>query len=61
MAKYEEYERKTEELLLPIMEEYSFELVDVEFVKEAATATCAPILINRAESQSMTVRQSAGD
>ena len=36
MAKYEEYERKTEELLLPIMEEYSFELVDVEFVKEGS-------------------------
>lgn len=36
MAKYEEYEQKTEELLLPIMEEYSFELVDVEFVKEGS-------------------------
>ena len=36
LAKYEEYERKTEELLLPIMEEYSFELVDVEFVKEGS-------------------------
>lgn len=29
-----EYEKKTEELVLPIVEENSFELVDVEFVKE---------------------------
>ncbi|MDD6213407.1 MAG: ribosome maturation factor RimP [Clostridiales bacterium] len=36
MAKREEYEKKTEELLAPIMEEYGFELVDVEFVKEGS-------------------------
>lgn len=35
MTKRETYEQKTEQLLLPIMEEYQFELVDVEFVKEA--------------------------
>ena len=35
MAKKEEYEAKTEALLLPMMEEFGFELVDVEFVKEA--------------------------
>lgn len=35
MAKREEYERKTETLLLPVVEEYHFELVDVEYVKEA--------------------------
>lgn len=34
MAKREEYEQKTEALLLPMMEEYGFELVDVEYVKE---------------------------
>lgn len=34
LAKREIYEQKTEELLNPIMEELSFELVDVEFVKE---------------------------
>ncbi|MEH2942758.1 ribosome maturation factor RimP [Lachnospiraceae bacterium KK002] len=28
------YEQRTEELLLPIIEEYQFELVDVEYVKE---------------------------
>ena len=28
------YEQKTEEILLPIVEEYVFELVDVEYVKE---------------------------
>lgn len=34
MAKREEYEKKAEELLLPIVEEHHFELVDVEYVKE---------------------------
>lgn len=37
MAKREIYEQKTEEILLPIMEEYGFELVDVEYVKEGGT------------------------
>lgn len=35
MAKREEYERKTEQLLEPILKENNFELYDVEFVKEA--------------------------
>ena len=34
MTKREEYELKTEQLLMPIMEEHNFELVDVEYVKE---------------------------
>lgn len=34
MTKREEYEKRTEELLLPIMEENQFELVDVEYVSE---------------------------
>lgn len=34
MSKKERYEQKTEELLLPVMEENKFELVDVEYVKE---------------------------
>lgn len=37
MSKKEMYEQKTEELLLPIMEEHQFELVDVEYVKEGGT------------------------
>ena len=37
MSKKETYEQYTEELLLPIMEEYQFELVDVEYVKEGGT------------------------
>jgi len=37
LAKREVYEQKTEALLLPMMEEHHFELVDVEFVKEAGT------------------------
>lgn len=37
MSKRESYEQKTEELLTPILEKYEFELVDVEYVKEAGT------------------------
>ena len=37
LAKKELCEQKTEALLLPMMEEHHFELVDVEFVKEAGT------------------------
>lgn len=35
MSKREQYEQQTEELLLPIVERHGFELVDVEYVKEA--------------------------
>ena len=37
MARRESYEEKTEALLMPMMKEHQFELVDVEFVKEAGT------------------------
>lgn len=37
MSKREDYEARTEALLLPIMEEMNFELVDVEYVKEGST------------------------
>lgn len=37
MTKRELYEQRTEELLLPILEELGFELVDVEYVKEGGT------------------------
>ena len=37
MTKREEYEQKTEKLLQPIIEANGFELVDVEYVKEAGT------------------------
>ncbi|MDD6035229.1 MAG: ribosome maturation factor RimP [Lachnospiraceae bacterium] len=36
MTKREEYEQKTERLLMPIMERTGFELVDVEYVKEGS-------------------------
>ena len=36
MTKREEYEQKTEKLLIPIMEANGFELVDVEYVKEGS-------------------------
>ncbi len=36
MSKRETYEQKTEELLLPIVNEYQFDLVDVEYVKEGS-------------------------
>ncbi len=34
MSKKEVYEQKTEEILQPIVDEYKFELVDVEYVRE---------------------------
>lgn len=37
MSRRENYERQTEELLEPIIEELGYELVDVEYVKEAGT------------------------
>lgn len=37
MSKREQYEQRTEELLMPIIEKNGFELVDVEYVKEAGT------------------------
>ena len=37
MTKAKEYEARTEELLVPIIEANQFELVDVEYVKEAGT------------------------
>lgn len=36
MAKREEYEKKAEQMLMPIIEENQFELVDVEYVKEGS-------------------------
>lgn len=35
MTKKESYESRTEKFLLPLVEEHGFELVDVEYVKEA--------------------------
>lgn len=37
MSKREQYEKQTEELLEPIVNGFGFELVDVEYVKEAGT------------------------
>jgi ribosome maturation factor RimP len=37
MTKHEEYERRTEQLLKPILEENHFELYDVEYVKEGGS------------------------
>lgn len=34
MSKREIYEQKTEELIMPLIEQHQFELVDVEYVKE---------------------------
>ena len=34
MSRREEYEKRAEELLAPIVEQNGFELVDVEYVKE---------------------------
>ena len=35
MTKREQYEQKAETLILPLIEKHHFELVDVEYVKEA--------------------------
>ena len=35
LSKREEYERKAEAMLMPIIEAHNYELVDVEYVKEA--------------------------
>ena len=37
MSKKEEYESRTEELLIPVIKANRFELVDVEYVKEGGT------------------------
>ena len=37
MSKAGEYEAKTEALILPVLEQMNFELVDVEYVKEGGT------------------------
>lgn len=37
LSKRETYEQKTEEILIPIVDELGFELVDVEYVKEGST------------------------
>lgn len=37
MSKRETYEQKTEELLMPLIEQHRFELVDVEYVKEGGS------------------------
>lgn len=36
MSKRSEYEKRTEELIIPILDERGFELVDTEFVKEGS-------------------------
>ena len=36
MSKHTDYEKRTEELITPILEELGFELYDVEYVKEGA-------------------------
>lgn len=37
LSKHQDYEQKTEALLTPILEGYNYELVDVEYVKEAGS------------------------
>ena len=67
MSRREEYEQKTEAILTPIVESRGFELVDVEYVKEAGNwylrayvdkegGITEAISTSRAESQSMTAR-----
>ena len=37
LSKHQDYEQRTEALVLPILEKYQYELVDVECVKEAGS------------------------
>lgn len=37
MSRKDEYEQKTEELLLPILKKRNFDLIDVEYIKEGST------------------------
>lgn len=37
MSRREQYESRTEELVMPILDENNFQLVDVEYVKEGST------------------------
>ena len=43
MTKREQYEAKTEAFLLPLMEEYRIELVDVEYVKGGLLREVEPL------------------
>lgn len=36
MSKKDDYERKTEEVIAPIIEQHNYELIDVEYVKEGS-------------------------
>lgn len=54
MGKHQMYEKRTEELISPILEENHFELVDVEFVKEAGSWHLVPTLTRKAVLRSMT-------
>ena len=47
MSRREEYEQKTEAILTPIVESRGFELVDVEYVKEAGTGISEAISTSR--------------
>ena len=60
MSRKEIYEQKAGELLLPIVESHGFELVDVEYVKEAGNWYLRRTSIRRAALRWMTVRWSAG-
>ena len=37
MGKHQNYEKRTEQLVLPILEQHGFEFVDIEFIKEAGS------------------------
>ena len=59
MSRRDEYEQKAEALLAPIVEGQGFELVDVEYVKEAGTGIFVDISTSRVELLLTIVRQSA--
>ena len=59
MSRREEYEKRAEELLAPIVELNGFELVDVEYVKEAGNWYLRGYIDKPGGITVMTARQSA--
>ena len=59
MARKDEYVKKTEKLIEPILAENNFELYDLEFVKEAGTGTSALTLTRKVALRLTTASLSA--
>lgn len=61
MSVREEYELRTEQLITPLVKKNSFELVDVEYVKEGANWYLRAYIDKEGGLQSMTAKLSAAN